>query len=84
MELSATNLSSMRHFYTGFFRHLMLSVNVTGQWAKEVARLIMLAFNNTVGKDFSSSSLYSIFSKLENHIGAIWSFIHHYNACLQT
>ncbi len=24
------------------------------------------------------------FSKnLENHIGAIWYFIHHYNACLQ-
>lgn len=43
-------------------------------------------FNNTLRQRVSRlvrKSL-SFSKKLANHIGAIWYFIHHYNACLQT
>ncbi len=32
----------------------------------------------------AEEELVTFSKKLENHIGAIWYFIHHYNACLQT
>lgn len=42
-------------------------------------------FNNTMRQRISRlvRSTLSFSKKLENHIGAIWYFIHHYNACLQ-
>lgn len=42
-------------------------------------------FNNTMRQRISRlvRSTLSFSKKLENHIGAIWLFIHHYNACLQ-
>jgi len=41
-------------------------------------------FNNTMRQRISRlvRSTLSFSKKLENHIGAIWYFIHHYNACL--
>jgi IS1 family transposase len=43
-------------------------------------------FNNTMRQRISRlvRSTLSFSKKLENHIGAIWYFIHYYNACLQT
>ena len=43
-------------------------------------------FNNTMRQRISRlvRETLSFSKKLENHIGAIWYFIHHYNACLQT
>lgn len=42
-------------------------------------------FNNTMRQRISRlvRSTLSFSKKLENHIGAIWYFIHHYNTCLQ-
>ncbi len=42
-------------------------------------------FNNTMRQRISRlvRSTLSFSKTLENHIGAIWYFIHHYNACLQ-
>jgi len=42
-------------------------------------------FNNTMRQRISRlvRATLSFSKKLENHIGAIWYFIHHYNACLQ-
>jgi len=42
-------------------------------------------FNNTMCQRISRlvRSTLSFSKNLENHIGAIWYFIHHYNACLQ-
>ncbi len=42
-------------------------------------------FNNIMRQRVSRlvRSTLSFSKKLENHIGAIWYFIHHYNACLQ-
>jgi len=46
--------------------------NVTGQSVKKLANTSHIErFNNTMRQKFSSSSLNSIFFKLENHIGAI-------------
>lgn len=41
-------------------------------------------FNHTMRQRISRlvRSTLSFSKKLENHIGAIWYFIHHYNACL--
>jgi len=43
-------------------------------------------FNNTMRQRISRlvRATLSFSKKLENHIGAIWYFIHHYNACLQS
>jgi IS1 family transposase len=42
-------------------------------------------FNNTMRQRISRlvRATLSFSKKLENHIGAIWYFIHYYNACLQ-
>lgn len=42
-------------------------------------------FNNTMRQRISRlvRATLSFSKKLENHIDAIWYFIHHYNACLQ-
>ena len=42
-------------------------------------------FNNTLRQRVSRlvRKTLSFSKKLENHIGAIWNFIHHYNACLR-
>ena len=42
-------------------------------------------FNNTMRQRISRlvRATLSFSKKLENHLGAIWYFIHHYNACLQ-
>ena len=42
-------------------------------------------FNNTMRQRISRlvRATLSFSKKLENHIAAIWYFIHHYNACLQ-
>ena len=42
-------------------------------------------FNNTMRQRISRlvTATLSFSKKLENHIGAIWYFIHYYNACLQ-
>lgn len=43
-------------------------------------------FNNTLRQRISRlvRKTLSFSKKLENHIGAIWYFIHHYNSCLAT
>ena len=77
-------------FVIQIFGHLikMLSrKNVTGQWVKKVARLIILsALIILCVKGFLDDvrSTLAFLKRIENYIGAIWYFIHHYNACLQT
>lgn len=43
-------------------------------------------FNNTLRQRVSRlvRKTLSFSKKLENHVGAIWNFIHHYNECLRT
>lgn len=42
-------------------------------------------FNNTMSQRISRlvRETLAFSKKLENHVGAIWYFVHHYNACLQ-
>jgi hypothetical protein len=45
-------------------------------WGKKLVKQVTLSDLTVVRKTLSFSK------KLENHIGAIWNFIHHYNASL--
>ena len=72
---------------SGHFIKTLSPRNATEQLVKKLAFCSHIErFNNTMRQRISRlvCSTLSFSKKLENHIDAIWYFIHHYNACLQT
>ena len=74
--------------YTDFWASYENVISKNRHWAvgKESGKTNQIErFNNTMRQRISRlvRATLSFSKKLENYIGAIWYFIHHYNACLQ-
>lgn len=87
MELSAAVYRQCAVFYTDLWRYYEKVLPNLWQKAvsKESGKTNQIArFNNTLRQRISRlvRDTLSFSKKLENHIGAIWFFIHHYNASL--